>query len=195
MATPLELHGTPIPGHPVRRHPGDVDHPPPKAKPASTPRIPSKAVTRQAQAAAQAAAATPPATPKAFQPWASVIQHAEQRMRGRLALALAELEHHMAMAGQVLDVAEQAAKEAETQILEAAWKRWHQDLDAAADVAAAVLGPARKAYAELVAAAGAGYDTAIAEARLAYEAELSRAESARALAASMPESTAARAAG
>lgn len=111
-------------------------------------------------------------------------------MRGRLALALADLEADMATAGQILDTAEQAAKEAESQILAAAWARWHQDLDAAADAAEAIMGPAGKAYAQLVKQAGADYDTAIAQAKAAYEAELSRAQSAAQLAASMPSAVA-----
>lgn len=166
-----------------------------KPKPVTTPRVPSQAVKRQAVAARQAAAVPSAAAPKAFQPWATVIQHAEQRMRGRLALALADLEHHLATAGAVLDTAEQAAKEAESQILEAAWKRWHHDIDAAADTAAAIMDPARKAYEQLVGQAGAEYDQAIADARAAYEAELTRAESAQALAAAMPSAAPATSAG
>lgn len=108
-------------------------------------------------------------------------------MRGRLALALADLERDMSTAGAVLDTAEQAAREAESQILAAAWARWHQDLDAAADASLAVMEPARHAYAQLVDRAGRDFDQAIADARAAYEAELSRAQSAHALAASMPD--------
>lgn len=168
-------------------------HPtPPKPAPVitSTIKVPSPAVSRATVAAAQAAAVPHNPTPKTFQPWAANITAAEQRMRGRLALALAELDHDMALAGQVLDTAEQAAREAESQILAAAWIRWHKDIEAAAEASLAIMGPAGKAYAQLVAQAGADYDHAIAQAKAAYEAELSRAESARTLAASMPSATA-----
>lgn len=194
MATTTPPHlPKPGTGHVVSGHigtPHPAPHPtPPPPKPSPV-QVPSKTVNRQAVAAAQAAAAAPNATHKTFQPWAKNIQAAETRMRGRLALALADLEHNMATAGQVLDVAEQAAKEAESQILAAAWHRWHQDIQAAADASEAILGPAGKAYAQLVARAGADYDHAIAEAKSAYEAEIARAQSAATLAGSFPSAAA-----
>lgn len=144
--------------------------------------------------AAQAAATSAPATPKVFQPWARVIEAAESRMRGRIALALADLEHEFALAGQVLDTAEASAKEASSQIMAAAWARWHRDIAAAAETADAIMDPARRAYTQLIDAAGSAYDKAVADARAGYEAELSRAQSAQALAASMPALSAAAAA-
>lgn len=195
MASSPPLRGTPIRSPEPPAFTAVKATPPPKPKPVSTPRVPSATVSRNSVAAAQAAAVPSAASPKIFQPWVHAITIAEQRMRGRLALALADLEHHMAQAGGLLDTAEQAAKEAESQILAAAWHRWHQDLDAAADAAAAVMDPARKAYAQLVAAAGREYDTAIADARTVYEAELSRAQSAAQLAESMPAPASAKAAG
>lgn len=111
-------------------------------------------------------------------------------MRGRLALALADLEADMATAGQVLDIAEQAAKEAESHILAAAWARWHQDMTAAADAAQAIMGPAGVAYAQLVAQAGEDFDRAIAEAKSAYDVEITRAERAKNLVATMPAAAA-----
>lgn len=144
--------------------------------------------------AAQAAAAAAPVTPKVFQPWARVIEAAESRMRGRIALALADLEHEFALAGQVLDTAEAAAKESSSQILAAAWARWHRDIAAAAETADAIMDPARRAYTQLIDAAGGAYDKAVAEAKAGYEAELARAQSAQALVSAMPGRTAAAAA-
>lgn len=194
MATTPPVHLPPPHLGTVVTSPIRTPKPPPAPKPkpvTPTPvKVPSATVTRQAVAAQQAAAAPSNPTPKTFQPWARNIANAEQRMRGRLALALADLEHNMATAGQVLDVAEQAAKEAESQILAAAWARWHQDIQAAADASEAILGPAGKAYAQLVARAGADYDHAIATAKSAYEAEIARAHSAAALAGSFPAAAA-----
>lgn len=176
--------------------PRPVPRPAPKPKPVTTAKttVPSPAVARQAVAAAQAAAVPPSPVPKVWQPWVNVITAAEQRMRGRITMALHQMETDMARAGEVLDSAEQGAKEASGAILAAAYARLHQDLTAASDAAAAIMGPARQTYEQLVAQAGSDFDQGIVDATASYQAEMSRAQTAQQLAAAMPDPAAAAAA-
>lgn len=173
-----------------------MPRPAPKPKPVTPAKttVPSPAVARQAVAAAQAAAVPPSPVPKVWQPWVNVITAAEQRMRGRITMALHQMEIDMARAGEVLDSAEQGAKEASGAILAAAYARLHQDLTAASDAAAAIMGPARQTYDQLVAQAGSDFDQALADATASYQAEMSRAQTAQQLAAAMPDPAAAAAA-
>jgi hypothetical protein len=120
--------------------------------------------------------------PRVWQPWAKLIKEAEQRMRTEVDAALREYEAALGAAGQVLDLADTIAREAEERTARAAWEALTRQLDAAADAAAAILGPARGAYEREVGRASDDYQAAIGVARRAFERAIADAQAAEQLA-------------
>ncbi len=169
----------PAPLRPVPSHPGP--EPKPTTSDVRTPpsHLGSPAVNR---AAAAAARSTPTTHPHVWQPWATAITAAGQQMRADIQAALKDLEAAENAAGQVLDLAEAIAAETSSGLRAVAWERWHKDMNAAANTAAAIVNPARATYTAEIEQAHAAYDKALTVAEVAYRSRIGDADRAKAAA-------------
>lgn len=119
--------------------------------------------------------------PAVWKPWETVIAEASGRLRVEITDALKRLEADNARAGQILDGAAALAEQAEKRITEAAWAAWHRQMDAAAQAAEAILGPAQAAYEQTTSRAQTRYAQAVDTAKRAWDRTLHDAQQAEAI--------------
>lgn len=110
-------------------------------------------VTRADVAASRAARPRPGTEVISTQPWESLVDEAEVRMKTEANEATREYERRIKQAGKILDTADAIAREQRSRLEAAAWSTWSVLMEDAAKAADAVLNPALEAYRKEVAKA------------------------------------------